>query len=79
MVATHGGAFSGSWRQAEPAVELARLRCELARVIEERRILRKSPRTLRENPGEIRDLSGLTNTPSLDAALLSPGDESSGH
>ncbi len=48
MVVTHGGAFSGSGRQAEPAAELARLRCELARVIEERSILRKPPRTFRE-------------------------------
>ncbi len=48
MVATHGGAFSGSGRQAEPAAELARLRCELARVIDERSILRKPPRTFRE-------------------------------
>ena len=41
-VATHGGAFPGSGRQAEPAAELARLRRELARVTEERDILKKA-------------------------------------
>ena len=41
-VAAHGGAFPGSGRQAEPAAELARLKRELARVTEERDILKKA-------------------------------------
>jgi transposase len=41
-VAGHGGAFPGSGRQAEPAAELARLTRELARVTEERDILKKA-------------------------------------
>lgn len=41
-VAKHGGAFPGSGRQAEPAAELARLKRELARVTEERDILKKA-------------------------------------
>ena len=41
-VATHGGAFPGSGRQAEPAAELARLKRELARVSEERDLLKKA-------------------------------------
>jgi transposase len=41
-MATHGGAFPGSGRQAEPAAELARLRRELARITEERDILKKA-------------------------------------
>ena len=41
-VATHGGLFPGSGRQAEPAAELARLKRELARVTEERDILKKA-------------------------------------
>jgi transposase len=41
-VAAHGGAFPGSGRQMEPAAELARLRRELARVTEERDILKKA-------------------------------------
>ncbi|WP_447977388.1 transposase [Candidatus Nitrospira bockiana] len=53
-VAAHGGAFPGSGRQAEPAAELARLKRELARVTEERDILKKPPRTLRGSPREIR-------------------------
>ena len=40
--AGHGGAFPGSGRQAEPAAELARLKRELARVTEERDILKKA-------------------------------------
>lgn len=43
-VAAHGGAFSGSGRQAEPAAELTRLKQELARVTEERDILKKAAR-----------------------------------
>ncbi len=39
-VAVHGGAFPGSGRQAEPAAEVARLRRELARVTDERDILK---------------------------------------
>jgi transposase len=42
VVAVHGGAFPGSGRQAEPAAELTRLRRELARVTEERDILKKA-------------------------------------
>jgi transposase len=41
-VPTHGGAFPGSGRQAEPAAELARLKRALARVTEERDILKKA-------------------------------------
>jgi transposase len=41
-VTKHGGAFPGSGRQAEPAAELARLKRELARVTEERDILKKA-------------------------------------
>jgi transposase len=41
-VAKHGGASPGSGRQAEPAAELARLKRELARVMEERDILKKA-------------------------------------
>jgi transposase len=41
-VAGHGGAFPGSGRQVEPAAELTRLRRELARVTEERDILKKA-------------------------------------
>jgi transposase-like protein len=41
-VAAHGGAFPGSGRQAEPAAELAHLKRELARVTEERDILKKA-------------------------------------
>jgi transposase len=41
-VAAHGGAFPGSGRQAEPVAELARLKRELARVTEERDILKKA-------------------------------------
>jgi transposase len=41
-VAAHGGAFPGSGRQPEPAAEIARLKRELARVIEERDILKKA-------------------------------------
>ena len=41
-MATHGEAFPGSGRRAEPAVELARLRRELARVTEERDILKNA-------------------------------------
>jgi transposase len=41
-MAVHGGAFPGSGRQAEPAAELARLRRELARVTEERDLLKKA-------------------------------------
>lgn len=40
VVAVHGGAFPGSGHQAEPAAELARLTRELARVTEERDILK---------------------------------------
>ena len=47
-VAAHGGAFPGSGRQAEPAAELARLKRELARVTEERDILKKSRRVFCE-------------------------------
>ncbi len=43
-VAAHGGAFPGSGRQAEPAAELTRLKQELARVTEERDILKKAAR-----------------------------------
>lgn len=43
-VAAHGGAFPGSGRQAEPAAALARLTRELARVTEERDILKKAAR-----------------------------------
>ena len=53
-VAVHGEAFLGSGRQVEPAAELARLRRELARVTEERGILKKPPRTLRGSPHEVR-------------------------
>ncbi|MDH5726675.1 MAG: transposase [Nitrospira sp.] len=45
-VATHGGAFPGSRRQAEPAAELTRLRRDLARVTEERDILKNGPHGL---------------------------------
>ena len=41
-VATHGGAFPGSGRHAEPAAELARRQRDLARVTEERDILKKA-------------------------------------
>jgi transposase len=41
-MATHGEAFPGSGRQAEPAAELARLRRELARITEERVISKKA-------------------------------------
>ena len=41
-VVSHGGAFPGSGRHAEPAAELARLKRELARVTEERDILKKA-------------------------------------
>ncbi len=41
-VAAHGGAFPGSGRQADPAAELTRLKRELARVTEERDILKKA-------------------------------------
>jgi transposase len=41
-MAVHGGAFPGSGRHAEPTAEVARLRCELARVTEERDILKKA-------------------------------------
>jgi transposase len=40
-VVVHGGAFPAP-RQAEPAAELARLKRELARVTEERDILKKA-------------------------------------
>ena len=43
-IAVHGGAFPGSGRQAEPAAELTRLKQELARVTEERDILKKAAR-----------------------------------
>lgn len=43
-IAVHGGAFPGSGRQAEPAAELTRLTHELARVTEERDILKKAAR-----------------------------------
>jgi transposase len=43
-IAAHGGAFPGSGRQAEPAAELTRLTHELARVTEERDILKKAAR-----------------------------------
>ncbi len=41
-IAAHGGAFPGSGRQADPAAELTRLKRELARVTEERDILKKA-------------------------------------
>jgi transposase len=41
-VAAHGGAFPGSGRHADSAAELARLKRELARVTEERDILKKA-------------------------------------
>ena len=41
-VAAHGGTFPGSGRQVEPAAEIARLKRELARVTEERDILKKA-------------------------------------
>lgn len=41
-VAAHGGAFPGSGRQAEAAAEVTRLWRELARVTEERDILKKA-------------------------------------
>lgn len=41
-VAAHGGAFPGSGHQAEPAAEVTRLKRELARVTEERDILKKA-------------------------------------
>ena len=41
-VGAHGGAFPGSGRQAQPAAELTRLKRELARVTEERDILKKA-------------------------------------
>jgi len=53
-MAVHGGAFPGSGRQAEPTTELTRLRRELARVTEERDILKKRPRTSRGSPREVR-------------------------
>ena len=43
-VAAHGGAFPGSGRQAEPAAELTRLKQDLARITEERDILKKAAR-----------------------------------
>lgn len=43
-IAAHGGVFPGSGRQAEPAAELTRLKQELARVTEERDILKKAAR-----------------------------------
>jgi transposase len=42
QIAAHGGAFPGSGRQAEPAAEVTRLKRELARVTEERDILKKA-------------------------------------
>ncbi len=42
QVAAHGGAFPGSGRPAEPTAEIARLKRELARVTEERDILKKA-------------------------------------
>ena len=42
QVAAHSGAFPGSGRQPEAAAEIARLKRELARVIEERDILKKA-------------------------------------
>lgn len=42
QVAAHGGAFPGSGRPPEPAAEIARLKGELARVTEERDILKKA-------------------------------------
>ena len=41
-VAVHGGAFPGSGRQADPDAELSRLTRELARVTEERDLLKKA-------------------------------------
>lgn len=41
-IARHGGMFPGSGRQAPPAAEMARLKRELARVTEERDILKKA-------------------------------------
>ena len=41
-VAAHGGAFPGSGHQAAPAAEVTRLKRELARVTEERDILKKA-------------------------------------
>ena len=41
-VAAHGGAFPGSGRQAEPAAEVARLNRDLARITDERDILKKA-------------------------------------
>ena len=43
-VASHGGAFPGSGHQAEPAAELAQVKRDLARVTEERDILKKAAR-----------------------------------
>src|SRR5204863_6579521 len=51
-VAGHGGAFPGSGRQAESAAELTRLTRELARVTEEREILKKATASFaRESSG----------------------------
>ena len=61
-VAAHGGAFPGSGRQAEPAAELARLKRELARVTEERDILKKAAGTLPGSPREIRVYSRLRDS-----------------
>ena len=41
-ITAHSGAFPGSGRQAHPAAEIARLKRELARVTEEREILKKA-------------------------------------
>jgi transposase len=41
-IAGHGGAFPGSVRQAAPAAEVARLKREVARITEERDILKKA-------------------------------------
>lgn len=75
-VAAHGGAFPGSGRQAEPAAELARLRRELARVTEERDIIKKPPRTLRGSPREACVYPDSGTAPSRDAPLCGPGRES---
>jgi transposase len=42
QVGAHGGVFPGSGRPPEPAAEIARLKRELARVIEERDIVKKA-------------------------------------
>jgi integrase-like protein len=70
QVASHGGAFPGSGQRAEPMAELARLKRELARVTEERDILKKAAAYFARESRWDAPLFRLTNARTLKNELI---------